>query len=243
MHITGKMKMADMIQKDIQLLAVIQRLNIPLGFHEKTVREVCEENSVDLDFFLQLANASHDKDYFPQEHLLNFPVEWFINYLQSAHKCYLEHRIPEIENQIMSMEEQYAAQDRNMKILLNFFKEYIREFIAHIELEEQDVFPYILDINKQLINPPETKQPTHYTIDKYIEDHSNIEEKLYDLKNILLKYLPPPVISCTYNHLLFDIFRLENDLKDHSDLEEKVLIPKVRSMEEELRSRNSHKAC
>ena len=237
MHITREMKMVDVVQKDIQLLAVIQRLEIPLGFREKSVKEVCEENNVDVEFFLQLANSFHDKDYFERKQFDKFPVEWIINYLRNAHRCYIDFRIPEIERQIVNFEKIADKKEKNVELLLNFFREYIKEFSTHIEQEEQNVFPYILklsQINSDLSTLNES-DILSYSIDKYHEDHNNIEETLFDLKNILLKYLPPPVSNCQYNNLIFDIFRLESDLLDHAELEENVLFPRVREMEESIR--------
>ncbi|MCU4164758.1 hemerythrin domain-containing protein [Carboxylicivirga caseinilyticus] len=235
MHITGEMKMVDVVQKDIQLLAVIQRLRIPLGFREKSVKEVCLDRGVDLQFFLSLANAFHDKDYFKVEYFRDFPVTWLIDYLKSAHKCYIDYRIPEIERQIINLEKQVDPNENNMELLLNFFREYIREFTLHIQQEEANVFPYIIELSERVSEIEQGKfdnlgeEP--FSMQRYLEDHNNIEEKLFDLKNILLKYLPPPVENCEYNNLIYDIFRLESDLLDHADMEEGVLFPRVQEME------------
>lgn len=243
MHISANMKMADVVHHDIQLLAVIQRLDIPLGFREKTVKEVCNEHEVDVTFFLELANSFIDKSQFTEAKFMDFPVDWIIAYLRKAHQCYLEHRIPEIDKQINHLENKANSKDKNMTLLLNFFREYVNEFTSHILLEENDVFPYILELNNCIKNvePQEKTNPSSgHSISNYLEAHNNIEEKLYDLKNILLKYLPPPLNDCTYNHLIFDIFRLENDLKDHADLEEKVLFPRVKTMESEIHKMTSN---
>jgi regulator of cell morphogenesis and NO signaling len=240
MLITADMKMADLIHLDFQLLAVIQRIGIPLGFREKTIDEVCKENSVDTDFFLQLSNAFHDKDYFPKEKLLQFKPEWLISFLRRTHQCYLEHKIPEIEQKIDELEEDLKETTRNYELIKNFFTEYIRELGVHIELEEKKVFPYVLELSLSIDKGQKSNEFTssynNYSIEKYLEDHNDIEEKLFDLKNILIKYLPPPTNNCKYNSLLFEIFKLEKDLQDHSRLEEKVLIPRVRQMENELKN-------
>ena len=238
MLITADMKMADLIHLDFQLLAFIQRIGIPLGFREKTIHEVCEQHKVNVDFFLQLANAFHDPDYFPKEKLIQFKAEWLVSYLKRTHINYIEHKIPEIEEKIVELEEDLKETTQSYELIKNFFTEYIREFSIHIELEEKTVFPYVLGLSKCI----ETKKITEefkqrfseYNINTYLTEHNDIEEKLYDLKNILIKYLPPPIDNSKYNALLFDIFRLEQDLRDHSKLEDKILIPRVRNMEKEL---------
>lgn len=240
MLITADMKMADLIHLDFQLLSVIQRIGIPLGFREKSINEVCSENDVNTDFFLQLANSFHDKDYFPKEKFLQYNPEWIVSFLRRTHQCYLENKIPEIEEKINGLEDELKDENKNYKLIKNFFEEYIRELGIHFELEEGTVFPYVLELSQCLQNKERSELLNNsfgsYKIDNYFEDHNDIEEKLFDLKNILIKYLPPPTDNCKYNSLLIEIFRLEKDLNDHSKLEEKVLIPRVRLMELELKN-------
>ncbi|MFT3740135.1 MAG: hemerythrin domain-containing protein [Breznakibacter sp.] len=238
MVITSDMKMADVVMLDIQLLAVIQRLEIPLGFREKTVAEVCGDHDVDVNFFIQLANTFRDKDYSHPESFMAFSATSMVKYLRTSHRCYVDHRVPAIEEMIIDLEND-LGKDSNAELLLNFFREYVREFHAHLELEEKVVFPYVLMlkscIDEGKILSEFNERFNNYYIDKYLEDHNDIEEKLFDLKNILLKYMPPPTNSCKYNNLIFELFRLEDDLKDHSNLEDKVFIPRVKSMEKELK--------
>ena len=70
-----------------------------------------------------------------------------------------------------------------------------------------------------------------YTISDYQQEHEDVEEKLYDLKNIIIKYLPSTLNTDGYNSILIKLFKLENDLNEHSRIEEKVIIPKVLEME------------
>jgi regulator of cell morphogenesis and NO signaling len=236
MQITEDMKMVDVVQHDIQLLAVIQRFEIPLGFKERTVTEVCDANNVNTAFFLQIANSFHDKSFLNWEKFKVFPVEWIITYLRNAHRCYVDYRIPQIEKQIESFEEQVDKDEKNVKLLLGFFRKYIKEFNTHIEQEESNVFPYIIELNERLKNNDAKGKTTSKktSIKEYHEEHNNIEETLFDLKNILLKYLPPPINNCLYNNLIFDIFRLERDLLDHAEIEENVLYPLVNEMEKAI---------
>ena len=69
-----------------------------------TVDEVCKLHAIDTNFFLQLANTVHDKEYFPMEEFLNFPVEWVVNYLKKTHRYHVVFKIPEIEQQIAHLE-------------------------------------------------------------------------------------------------------------------------------------------
>ena len=73
-----------------------------------------------------------------------------------------------------------------------------------------------------------------YTIKEFSTTHSNIEDKLNDLIQIIFKYLPKNTFLNESIELIFDIMQLSNDLKKHQLIENKVLIPYVTVLEERL---------
>ncbi|MEJ2594881.1 MAG: hemerythrin domain-containing protein, partial [bacterium] len=65
------------------------------------------------------------------------------------------------------------------------------------------------------------------------------EDKLYDLKNILIKYVPTGRTDANSYKILHELFLLESDLNDHSRIEDLILVPKVEAMEFTLKTMNS----
>lgn len=130
----------------------------------------------------------------------------------------------------------YESEKRNL--IKNFFNEYKAEFHNHIMREEKKVQPYVIKIENAFLNrkltPELKKQIDEYSINDFASEHDNIEEKLNDLKNIIIKYLPPFCHPSLYNKILIELFRLEKDLNLHANLEDKVMIPKVAFMEKSL---------
>ncbi|MFC2086970.1 hemerythrin domain-containing protein [Bacteroidota bacterium] len=232
------MKMAEMIHLNYEFVSVINRFNIKLGFGDKTIHEVCEDNSVNIDFFLAIINAYYDNDYFPKEQLKSFPVNMITSYLKKNHEYYLFDKIPELESLIKKMILECYQKNHKSDLLDSFFTNYKEELIAHVSYEDEVVFPYALNVEKAYLSGKVTseikEQMKNYSIKTYLDKHDDVEEKLYDLKNIIIKYLPAPVNSFLCNKVLFELFYLEKDLDDHSMLEEKVLIPKVEEMEKSI---------
>ncbi len=74
----------------------------------------------------------------------------------------------------------------------------------------------------------------------YEREHDNVDEKLYDLKNILIKYVHGNVPESTYNEVIFELFRLEKDIQDHTRIENKILVPLVVETENSLLPRASN---
>jgi regulator of cell morphogenesis and NO signaling len=70
-----------------------------------------------------------------------------------------------------------------------------------------------------------------YHIGKFEESHSNVDEKLNDLRNILMKYLPSVCDSLLAIKVLSHLYKLEYDLKKHTSIENNILIPLVNKLE------------
>lgn len=238
MRIHQDMKMAEVIHLNHHLLHVINRFGIQLGFAEKTVAEVCEQYHVPLSFFLEIVNTFHDPTYFPIENLKAFKASMLINYLQKTHQYYLEYKIPEIEHFIKILNANLSIGDDIKMLLANFFGQYKSELTAHINKEEQRVYPYILAL-EHFIESGQGKQELivkmkEYSIHEYEEDHDDVESKLFDLKNIIIKYIPQPKDSRDLNVILHELFELEKDLHNHGHIEDLILVPIVERMELEV---------
>lgn len=240
MRIKKDMKLADVIQLNYMLIPVIHRFGIDLGFGDKTVSDVCEENKVDLNFFLQLVNAYHDKDYFPKEELQTIPVKNIVDYLKMTHSSYLNEKILEIEQKIISLQSEDTEDQRYILLIRNFFEGYKSELTEHIMHEENVVFPYVLAVEEiiktQSFSEKNRELFDAFSIEKYEEGHDDVEEKLMDLKTIMIKYLTPPANSTLYHTIIQDLFKLEEDLNYHSRIEDKVLTPKVILMEKSIKN-------
>jgi regulator of cell morphogenesis and NO signaling len=238
MNITSEMKMADVIHLCYPLLPVISRFGINLGFGDKSVAEVCLENNINSDFFLEITNSFADEDYIPQKDLNSFSIKLIVTYLKKTHQYYLEEKVPEIARMITEMAAGYKKDPAKASLINSFFKEYCDQLNQHIEREETKIQPYVLEIESAYLagkaNPGLIKKIEKYSILDFADEHDNVEEKLNDLKNIIIKYLPPCNNSSLTNRILTELFRLEKDLNAHANLEDKVLIPKVAAMEKAL---------
>jgi regulator of cell morphogenesis and NO signaling len=122
-----------------------------------------------------------------------------------------------------------------MKWVEKFFKEYFDEVTEHLDYENQIVFPYVIALNDKIINSKEPFNPVKYSVEQYKEHHNDIEEKLSDLKKLLIKYLPQKKDHVLRRKLLQSLFELEYDLNIHSQIEDFILIPLVAQMESHLK--------
>ena len=220
---SGKMKAADLISADCNLLSIFERLNIKLGFGEATISEICTRYNLSTELFLMICNIYSFENYHPKiDTLQKEDLPHILSYLRASHKHYMTNSFPRLHNHIHIMMEEY--EDTNRYILNKFYDDYDSEVKKHFEYEEFSVFPYI----ESLLNG---NNEDIYKIRNFEDNHPNVEEKLNDLKNIIIKYLPGTYTSSIRIKVLNEIFKIESDLRRHAMVENKILIPLVTKLE------------
>lgn len=229
--ITGDLRMADIVHVNQRLLLVIERFGISLGFGDKSIAEVCSQQQLNISFVLLVLNVFNDHSFAVNELLDKEYIPQLINYLKNGHKYFLLDKLPYISELIDKFIER--TENPDTRLLHAFFKEYMNEVIEHMNLEERTVFPYILALFSKLNGEDVNEELLRYRIDDFIDNHSNIEEKLDDLKHLLIKHFPPTKDRFYRNQILLELFDLEYDINDHNGLEERVLAPIVRTLEKE----------
>ena len=217
------MKMADLVLGNSKLLLMFPRFGMDLGFGDRSIAEVCTMNNVSPQFFLMICNVYCNDDYTPSPaDIASVDLKVLVNYLLESHKYYLNERLPHIEEHLDHIINACIPKYGNM--LHRFFEEYKNEVVDHFIYEEKNVFPYL----QQLVNQ---NVKTDYKIKVFHENHTNIEDKLSDLMNILVKYLPADVFPKERIEIALDINDLSADLMSHALIEERVLIPFVETLE------------
>jgi regulator of cell morphogenesis and NO signaling len=234
-------KMADAIHRNYLLIPVINRFGIRLGFGDKSIRTVCAEHSIDSEFFLTIINTYSNENYFPELKLQTFNFVSIIQYLRKTHHYYAEVQLPLIESILKQMIEQRKEPSNKLQIVSNFYNEFKTELLSHLRHEENVTFPYYEKLyqNWQLIQNTQGLIPSQTGKTMKVEDkeHHLLDEKLFDLKNILIKYLPTADVSDFHcNSVISELFRLERDMKDHNRIEEKVLEPMAADIERFLKT-------
>ena len=232
-------KLATVIEKDPSLLPVINRLGVRLGFGDRTIREICNEKKIDLNFFVETINVFHYESYFPEKRLIDFSVSMVIDYLIKTHLYYKEFLVPENDRLIELFLSASQTESKENGLIRKFYSSFKNEFIEHINFEEKVLFPYIIELNAAVENQKDIKNflkkyPENIVFD-FEAEHLDIDNKIDDLKNIIIKYLPPNYDQNRGNAFLSNIFLFEKDLKNHSRIEDHILLPKVKQLENLLR--------
>ena len=131
-------KLKDLISDNSLLLMVLNRFGISLGFGEKSVKESCDAQNVDVATFLAVANfiSNQEKDFD------GISLASLIEYLKQAHIFFLDYNLPTIRRRLIEAID-CSGKDDVAVLILRFYDEYVVEVRKHMEYEDKKVFTYV----------------------------------------------------------------------------------------------------
>ncbi len=223
--ITLSMKMADLVVENPKLLVLLEHLEIDFAVKDKTVEQVCTENKIDHKVFIVFGNLYNG--FFPDKNMIDTldDISTIIRFLKNSHRFYKHDKYPELKSFLVQLYDRHDSGD--IRLIEKFFDDYFEEVLEHLDYEESIVFPYIC----RLIEDGKIARKNNFSANEYREHHTDIETKLTDLKNLLLKHISLKNDFSLRRKFLFSLFELEFDLNIHSFIEDKILLPLVRKIE------------
>lgn len=220
--------MISIIRDNYNVLQALGAFGINLGFGDKTVQEVCEEQKVDAYTFLLVVNyiINGYRHQGPDE---SVSVPTLMRYLRASHEYFLGFQLPFIRKEL---EEALREDVKMQQLILRLYDAYSRSILLHMKYEEKNLFPYV----EALL---QGRKKDDYDVDTFSKHHGDTTSKLYELKNIIIKYLPSN--GLTNNKLtatLYNLYNNEEWLQLHSNVEDDIFIPAIRQLEAQIADRD-----
>ncbi|MBO7568831.1 MAG: helix-turn-helix transcriptional regulator [Bacteroidaceae bacterium] len=214
-------QMITLIKDNYSVLQALGSFGINLGFGDKTVSETCRMNGVDTYTFLAVVNFTiNDYADFDDDEQISVPT--LLHYLKASHTYYLDFQLPFIRREL---QESINETDPLGRLILKFYDEYAQEIRRHMKYEEKTLFPYVQSL---LDGYP----MNNYNIETFSKHHEQTDQKLRELKLMIIKYLPTDV-----NHnnkltaTLYDIYNNEEWLRQHAEVEDHIFTPAIKRLE------------
>lgn len=228
-------KMIDLISDNYSMLQGLGAFGIRLGFGDKTVNEVCQEQGVDSYTFLTVVNFLIN-GYAPKDTDDKMSVPTLLAYLRASHRYFLDFQLPSIRKKLEeslrlhSLTTSPTSEGELASLIMRLYDEYARDISLHMKYEEKTLFPYVEALLRG-------EQKPNYNVDIFSKHHSDTTGKFHELKNIIIKYLPHDGLA--NNQLtatLYDIYNNEEWLLNHSNVEEVLFVPAIRILEQQLKT-------
>ena len=222
-------KVADAIEKKPRIIMVLERLGIYSGVSDKSIAEIAEDYNLNPNLLLILINMQSYHLYREYQDLNITDIPIVVDYLRHSHDYFQNEIYTSITEDIKRM----AAGEckKEIKMLELFFNNYCKEVNEHFAYENDIAFPYIEELFRYKSAGQSYDGVRLHSVNEYKSHHNDIEEKLNDLKSLLIKFLAITTNFQLKRNIILNLFELDKDLKTHTRIENDILIPLVQELE------------
>lgn len=114
-------------------------------------------------------------------------------------------------------------------LIIRFYDEYVMAVRKHMEYENDVVFSYVEQLSSGHLQ-------RNYTISEFASKHAPIGDKLKELKDVIIRCYPEKN-NYLLNAALLEIISCEQDLTSHCLIEDKLFVPAVKFIEQQLKKK------
>jgi regulator of cell morphogenesis and NO signaling len=222
---------------------VFQRFDIDLCSQaEKSLDGACAELQLSVDQVLEkLADAETQDLGGPAVDPACLPIGRLIQHIVRVHHQYVRQELPRLAEMAQKLAAKRSDRAPELKNVEELLEELRTDMLAHIQKEEQVLFPFMsqMDHDSIIVYPPahtcfrSVAQP----VSKMMQEHESANHIVAELRRITLGFQPPAWACATHIALFAGLSEFEADLKQHVHLENDVLFPRAIELEAELNSR------
>ena len=222
-EVTPWVKMSSLVEADYHMLALLMRVGITESFGERTVDDLCSRAGLDTETFIQICRTFCDSEYrAPAQVLRRCRVDDIIRYLHHSHEYYLNTALVSL---FSLLEELVTPCPEALKrVIRKFFQDYRDDLQNHFDYEENILIPYVLDLLQGVGGHQSSSL-------RLLEGHPHMKASLSDLKSLIMNSLPAACNSVSRISTLMFIFELEEDVERHTRIEDQMLVPMIRLIE------------
>jgi regulator of cell morphogenesis and NO signaling len=215
-------KLADIVYGNIDLLPIVFRFGISQNLGQNTIREICLERNVDMDFFLSVVNTYNSVDYFPNSETTDLSL--LIDFLTKTHDYHKDVTIPRLRGLLSDLKSK-IPDIRLVNVLEEYLNSYIEKLLDHILFEEANIFPLVSKTKYKLVDAHGKESLNH--LHKLFSQHTNVETELSDLIIIIIQHIPDNFNVQLFHEILHTLTHFEKEQLDHARFEDKILVPRL----------------
>lgn len=163
------------------------------------------------------------------------PLTQIVNYLVDKHHAFARQELICLDVLLDKVCSVHGTNHPEVLRIRSLFKSLYAELTMHMRTEEEDLFPYIRQMEDALHHRQPLLLPVFGTISHPVRlmtlEHPRAIELLDEIRRVSLSYTVPPD-GCLHYRMLYQALKdFEQDVKQHLYLEDKVLFPRAVKME------------
>lgn len=151
------------------------------------------------------------------------------------HHKFVRDAIPRVRALLVKVRAKHAKTHPEVEEVVWLFEEVAREMLAHMQKEEQILFPYIDSLARAAAQKSSVERPFFQTVTNPIHmmmrEHDSAGELVRKIRRATSDYTAPADACTTFRATYQELQQFEEDLHLHVHLENNILFPRAVEME------------
>jgi regulator of cell morphogenesis and NO signaling len=236
MTATPVMTIREIVANDYRTAAVFERHGLDFCCGGcKTIEESCREHGIDSGTLLRELDDVLTASAAAAPAYNKWDAVTLIDYIVSVHHGYVRDAIPRLVQHTQKIAEVHGARRTELAHVARLVGRVAAEMHAHMEKEEQVLFPYIREVEEAghagRPAPPAPFGTVRNPIRAMESEHEFVGDAMAEIRQLTDGYRPPEGACATYELCLRELAGFERDLHAHVHLENNVLFPKAVALE------------
>lgn len=182
--------LSESVSENSLLIPVLSRFGVKLGLGDKSILQICNEYSINTEFFLSILNTYLNEDYFPERLLKNLDLSEVNDYLKQTDAYYVRAQIPNLEKHLNAFISLSDPNNKQLELISKMFQEFKTEFLSRISngvLDDDASMALLFDLKNIMIKHISGSFNENmcyaviFSIDSLLNDlskHNRIREKI-----------------------------------------------------------------
>jgi regulator of cell morphogenesis and NO signaling len=240
---TSTESIREIVSKRPSAAIIFHRFDIDLCLQaDLSLEGACQELQLSVDQVLEkLADAEAQNGGVSLDPA-TLPLERLVQYIVRIHHHCVRQELPRLAEMASKVAAKRSHRAPELATVAEFTQKLHREIYAHIEKEEQVLFPFISQMDQEsiVVYPPAHScfRSIAHPILMIEQEHESADHIVAELIRLTNHFEPPSWACGTHIALFSGLREFEVDLRQHVHLENDVLFPRAIQLEAELKVRS-----
>lgn len=149
------------------------------------------------------------------------------DHIEQVHHGFLRQEMPRWDLMTRKVAAVHGDHEPRLHEIRQVFELFHAEMMAHMKVEEEDVFPAIRRLEADQAGKDETVAGLKGTLTRLESEHDHAGAALAQFKKLTDHYMPPDWACNTFRALYEGLEQLEENMHQHVHKENNVLFPRV----------------
>ena len=239
---TATQSIREILASQASAALVLQRFEIDLcSSANQSLTQACSSLQLSVEQVLEkLAAADAEQNGAPPVDPASMALEKLVQYIVRRHHRLVRQELPRLAALAHKLATKHGEHAPELIAIDRLMDDLHGELIAHLEKEENVLFPYVVHLDQHLGLARPTASGGFWRVSQPVRmmmnEHESALSILAELRSLTNEFTAPEWACATHVSFHTGLRAFERDLKQHIHLEDDVLFPRAVEMEDSIGS-------